>query len=43
MLDGFNQGWIDFPQGDPGILKGRIGVREVVASLVRTALADEAA
>lgn len=35
MLDGFNQGWIDFPRNDPDVLKGCTGVREVVAALVR--------
>lgn len=35
MLDGFNQGWIDLPMDDRRVLKGRIGVREVVAALVR--------
>jgi uncharacterized protein YbjT (DUF2867 family) len=37
MLDGFNEGWIDFPPNDPGVLKGRTSVGGVVASLVRAA------
>jgi|GEM_PF-7061999 len=35
MLDGFNEGWIDFPEGDPGVLKGRTSLRDVIAGLVR--------
>lgn len=37
MLDGFNEGWIDFPPNDPNVLKGHTDVREVVARLVRAA------
>jgi len=35
MLDGFNQGWIDFPEHDRDILKGRTSADEVIADLVR--------
>jgi hypothetical protein len=34
MLDGFNEGWIDFPGGGATALKGTTSVGEVVASLV---------
>jgi NAD(P)H dehydrogenase (quinone) len=37
MLDGFNEGWIDFPDGDPDILKGKVHVDEVIEELVRHA------
>jgi hypothetical protein len=35
MLDGFNEGWIDFPEGDQEVRKGRIGVRKFIADLVK--------
>ena len=35
MLDGFNEGWIDFPPDDPAVLKGRTGIADVIASLTR--------
>lgn len=35
MLDGFNEGWIDFPEGDREVRKGRIGLRKVIADLVK--------
>lgn len=41
MLDGFNEGWIDFPPNDPSVLKGHTDVRDVVASLVRAARAKD--
>jgi uncharacterized protein YbjT (DUF2867 family) len=41
MLDGFNQGWIDFPEGDVTVLKGQIGVAEVIADLVHGATRAE--
>jgi uncharacterized protein YbjT (DUF2867 family) len=36
MLDGFNEGWIDFYENGPNALKGVVTVEEVVASLVRS-------
>jgi NAD(P)H dehydrogenase (quinone) len=33
MLDGFNQGWIDFEQDETRRRKGRIGLREVLTGL----------
>jgi NAD(P)H dehydrogenase (quinone) len=33
MLDGFNQGWIEFEQDETSRLKGRIGLREVLTGL----------
>jgi len=41
MLDGFNEGWIDFPGENDRRLKGRISAGEVVASLVEAALEAE--
>ena len=35
MLDGFNAGWIDFPDHGAGALKGAISLRQAVAALVR--------
>lgn len=37
MLDGFNQGWIDFTDGGANTRKGRTRVAEVLASLVAAA------
>jgi NAD(P)H dehydrogenase (quinone) len=34
MLDGFNEGWIAFPGDGAHTVKGRVGIDEVVASLV---------
>ena len=34
MLDGFNEGWIDFPVADPSVLKGRTDAEQVIAALV---------
>jgi uncharacterized protein YbjT (DUF2867 family) len=34
MLDGFNEGWIDFSSGEPARLKGSTTARDVVAALV---------
>lgn len=34
MLDGFNEGWIDFRDAGAHAIKGRIGIEEVVARLV---------
>ena len=33
MLDGFNQGWIEFGQNETMRRKGRIGLREVLTGL----------
>jgi hypothetical protein len=35
MLDGFNQGWIEFEQNETMRRKGRIGLKEVLTELVR--------
>ncbi len=35
MLDGFNEGWIDFSGGGSRVIKGTVSVEEVVASLVQ--------
>jgi NAD(P)H dehydrogenase (quinone) len=35
MLDGFNEGWIEFSGGGANAIRGSIGVEEVVASLVQ--------
>jgi len=35
MLDGFNAGWIDFPDRGAGALKGAISLKQAVAALVR--------
>lgn len=42
MLDGFNEGWIDFPASDRDVLKGTTDVREVIAELVRQAMMQPA-
>ena len=34
MLDGFNQGWIEFEQNEAMRRKGRIGLKEVLTGLV---------
>jgi len=34
MLDGFNEGWIDFPTEDGDVLKGKTKAAEVIATLV---------
>jgi uncharacterized protein YbjT (DUF2867 family) len=34
MLDGFNEGWIDFPADDANRLKGNTSAAEVIAALV---------
>jgi hypothetical protein len=34
MLDGFNQGWIEFEQNETMRRKGRIGLKEVLTGLV---------
>jgi NAD(P)H dehydrogenase (quinone) len=35
MLDGFNQGWIEFESGEAGSRKGLIELESVLRSLVR--------
>jgi NAD(P)H dehydrogenase (quinone) len=35
MIDGFNEGWIDFPNWGAGARTGRIGIDSAVAALVR--------
>lgn len=37
MLDGFNEGWIDFENGEAGIAKGSTDLEEVLRGLVETA------
>jgi NAD(P)H dehydrogenase (quinone) len=39
MLDGFNEGWIDFEGGMAGTLKGRITLETVVKQLVANSIA----
>ena len=34
MLDGFNEGWIDFQNGGAHTLKGRTSAANVIAALV---------
>ena len=34
MLDGFNEGWIDFEAGEPGTIKGTTTLDDVVAALI---------
>jgi hypothetical protein len=34
MLDGFNQGWIEFQGGGAVLVKGRVGLADVVRKLV---------
>jgi NAD(P)H dehydrogenase (quinone) len=35
MLDGFNEGWIDFPDGGANALKGSTDAETVIAALVQ--------
>ena len=35
MLDGFNQGWIEFEQGEASRLKGRVELKEVLQGLAK--------
>lgn len=37
MLDGFNEGWIEFERGEAGSQKGSIALETVLKALVRTA------
>jgi len=34
MLDGYNQGWIEFEQSETARRKGQIGLKEVLKALV---------
>ncbi len=34
MVDGFNEGWIDFESGEAGTRKGRTTLEEVLGGLV---------
>ena len=34
MLDGFNEGWIEFEHDESKRQKGRIGLKEVLSNLV---------
>ena len=34
MLDGFNEGWIEFERGEQGSVKGRIALEAVLRRLV---------
>jgi uncharacterized protein YbjT (DUF2867 family) len=34
MLDGFNEGWIEFERGESGSMKGRVELEDVLRSLV---------
>ena len=38
MLDGFNEGWIDFPANDDNRLKGHTSAAEAIATLVPVGL-----
>jgi NAD(P)H dehydrogenase (quinone) len=37
MLDGFNEGWIDFPDGGANACKGSLSAEEIIAALVQGA------
>jgi hypothetical protein len=34
MLDGFNEGWIEFENGDAGSRKGEVALKSVLQTLV---------
>jgi len=36
MLDGLNQGWIDFERGEAGLQKGRSLLKDVLRELVKS-------
>jgi hypothetical protein len=40
MLDGFNEGWIDFPTNEDNRLKGNTSAVEVIAALVPVGLSS---
>jgi hypothetical protein len=37
MLDGFNEGWIEFERGETGSVKGSTDIETVLRGLVETA------
>jgi uncharacterized protein YbjT (DUF2867 family) len=37
MLDGFNEGWIEFERGEAGALRGTVALRTVLAGLIERA------
>jgi uncharacterized protein YbjT (DUF2867 family) len=37
MLDGFNEGWIEFERGEAGALRGSVALRTVLAGLIERA------
>jgi uncharacterized protein YbjT (DUF2867 family) len=37
MLDGFNEGWIEFARGEAGALRGSVALRTVLATLIERA------
>jgi hypothetical protein len=39
MLDGFNEGWIDFPDDSANARKGSLIAKQVIAALVQSATA----
>lgn len=41
LLDGFNEGWIDFPDGGKRAIRGSTSAAEVVADLVGRAEAGD--
>jgi hypothetical protein len=38
MIDGFNAGWIDFPNRGANARKGSIGIDQVIATLIQREL-----
>jgi hypothetical protein len=40
MLDGFNEGWIDFPDRGASARKGTITLKQAVAGMVAAASVD---
>jgi uncharacterized protein YbjT (DUF2867 family) len=43
MIDGFNAGWIDFPDRGARARKGTIGIEQAIATLIRARAAGKAA
>ena len=43
MIDGFNEGWIDFPNGGAGARTGQIDIESAIAALVRKRRTDDPA
>jgi len=35
MLDGFNEGWIDFEHGEAGSLRGNVALETVLNALIK--------